>query len=184
MYLTQPERVVGSLQKSPGRPKRTVMDSRNLRWLTTAILLVCCPLRSQAPPSHPVGLNAEQRQARMWQAIKEALAGPNGAEYFRLNLDSTEIPGGTDGLTRLRGAVLSSQPAIEPRVVFLAMNDKTAAPEAKLQLKRPWDHPLPEGTEVEFSGIPRSFKLDPFILTIEVIGFEVLPRPRQQSKPK
>jgi hypothetical protein len=63
------------------------------------------------------------------------------------------------------------------------MTGKTAVPEVKLQLKSAWDHPLPDGTEVEFSGVPQSFKLDPFLLTIEAIRFEVLQKPPPQSKP-
>jgi hypothetical protein len=160
------------------------MSGCNRLRLPTAILVLCCPLISQTLPSHAVGPNAAERQKRMWQAIKEALLAPNGAEYFRLNLDSTKIPGGTDGLRRLRGVVLSSQPAVEPRFVLLGMTGKTAVPEVKLQLKSAWDQPLPDGTEVEFSGVPQSFKLDRFLLTIEAIRFEVLQKPPPQSKPK
>ncbi len=184
MFRTYTDRSLEFSQPSQGGPKRTVASGRNVLRLITAILVLCWPFMSQTLPSHAVGSNAAQRQKRMWQAIKVALSAPNGAEYFRLNLDSTEIPGGTDGLRRFKAVVLSSQPTVEPRVVLLAMTDEATVPEVMLQLKRPWQQPLPNGTEVEFSGIPRSFRLDPFLLAFDVMGFEVLHGPSAQSEPK
>ena len=161
-----------------------MISSRDPLRVTIAILLVCCPLMSQTLPSNPVKPDLAQRQTRMWQAIREALVAPNGAEYFRLNLYSTEVPGGAGGLRRLRGTVLSSQTVLEPRVVLLTMTNETAVAEVMLQFKSAWGRALPSGTEVEFSGIPRSFGLDPFLLTFEVIRFEVLPKPTPPSRPK
>jgi hypothetical protein len=59
----------------------------------------------------------------------------------------------------------------------------SARPEARLLLKASWSTPVPNGTEVEFSGIPQTFTTDPFLLTFDLLRLEIL-NPNQKRATK
>jgi hypothetical protein len=121
-----------------------------------------------------------QRQTQLWLAIKRSLTEPNGPRYFDQSLRNMELPGGADGVEFLRGTVISSKPAVRPAELTLAIVG-AANPEALLLLKAAWKEPIPTGTEVQFSGIPKTFTSDPFLLTFDVLKFEVL-GPAQKAR--
>jgi hypothetical protein len=137
-----------------------------------ALLMVLCPaLKQQVQSSQLPSSDRAQRQTHFWGQLKGPLTAPNGPEYFRLSLKDAEVPGGIYGLWWIRGTVVSSEPSAKPREIILAISNRTD-PEVKLLLKKSLPNALPTGTEIDFSGIARTFTASPFILTFEVIRIE------------
>jgi hypothetical protein len=96
----------------------------------------------------------------LWANVKAALTGPNGRKYWEENLKDAQLP-------YLYGIVLSSTPRDQPRVLVLAMCDKST-PEVTLRVEPgPMKETVRDGTEIMFEGVPRAFSQQPFRLTIE-----------------
>jgi len=62
---------------------------------------------------------------QLWSSIKTELTGPNAQEYFDGNFKAALVPGGAGGVSRLTGTLLSVEPKEQPRVLVLAMSDRT-----------------------------------------------------------
>jgi hypothetical protein len=138
--------------------------------LTSLVLVLCCAGFSRIQRSHSVEEDLAGRQ--LWLDLKKALAAADGTEYFRTSVQDTEVPGGTRGVYLFRATVLSWEPPDKPRKIVLAISDKTT-PEVTLQFNAPLSQKSPVGTEVEFSGVAKSFASDPFMLTFEALKFRI-----------
>jgi len=110
---------------------------------------------------------------QLWSMIKGELTGADGQEYFDQNLSGAMVPGGAGGVEYFTGTLLSAEPAEQPRVLVLAISDRST-PEVTLRFKNSkWNDihiagPLMRGSVIQFEGVPISFTKEPFMLTFGV----------------
>ena len=124
---------------------------------------------SQAQNAKPEPPSALQ----LWSSLKRELTGPDGQKYFDQNLIGSMVPGGAGGVEYFTGTLLSAEPAEQPRVLVLAISDRST-PEVTLRFKNSkWNDthitgPLMGGSVIQFEGVPISFTKEPFMLTFGV----------------
>jgi hypothetical protein len=103
-------------------------------------------------------------QRTIWMAIKGALSDTNGATYFDTELKDSAVP-------PLKGTLVEAKPACQSRELLVAipLPNQQGNPVAEITLKL--DAPLtgkPEtGGTMQWSGVPKAFTKDPFMLTME-----------------
>jgi hypothetical protein len=103
-------------------------------------------------------------QLALWMRIKGALADTNGATYFDNELKDSAVP-------PLKGTLVEAKPACKSKELLVAipMPDQPGNPVAEISLKL--DAPLtgkPEtGGTIQWTGVPKAFTKDPFMLTME-----------------
>ena len=74
-------------------------------------------------------LAAEEAAARanpmlaLWRSIKMELTGDNGPAYFENNMKDAELPGGVNGVARLKGKLVSATPEVRPKELTLAIEN-------------------------------------------------------------
>lgn len=104
-------------------------------------------------------------QLALWMRIKGALADTNGATYFDSELKDSGVP-------PLKGMLLDAKPACKSKELLVAipLPDQQGNPVAEITLKL--DTALagkPEtGGSIQWTGVPKAFTKDPFMLTMEV----------------
>src|SRR5712692_1034659 len=69
---------------------------------------------------------------QLWSSFKRELTGPEGQKYFDQNLGGSMVPGGAGGVEYFTGTLLSAEPAEQPRVLVLAISDRST-PEVTLR---------------------------------------------------
>jgi hypothetical protein len=103
-------------------------------------------------------------QLALWMRIKGALADTNGVQYFDTELKDSGVP-------PLKGTLLEGKPACKSKELLVAipLPDQQGNPVAEITVKL--DAPLagkPElGGTIQWTGVPRAFTKDPFMLTME-----------------
>ena len=103
-------------------------------------------------------------QLALWMKIKGALADPNNPNYFDTELKDSAVP-------PLKGTLLEGKPACKSKELLVAipLPDQQGSPVAEITLKL--DAPLtgkPEtGGTIQWTGVPKAFTKDPFMLTME-----------------
>jgi hypothetical protein len=124
-------------------------------WAVPLVLLASTGGAQQPSPGVP-DITAMQT---LWARIRTQLVGPNGEKWFKENMQDAELP-------YLHGIVVAGTPKDQPRVLVLAMSDKST-PEVILAIT---SAQLPEGaregTGVSFLGIASAFSKQPFRLAI------------------
>lgn len=114
--------------------------------------------------------------------IKDGLTGPQGSEFWA-GMKGTQIP------DRLSGTVVSAKPAVKPKVVEIAISQKTTpevtitTPETSARCQ------LDPGAPVEFEGAEvKDFTPNPFMLRLEnakiVSGCKEAPPPPKKAVKK
>jgi uncharacterized protein YejL (UPF0352 family) len=104
-------------------------------------------------------------QLALWMRIKGALADTNGTTYFENELKDSAVP-------PMKGTLLEGKPACKSKELLVAipLPDQQGNPVAEITLKL--DGPLagkPEaGGTIQWTGVPKAFTKDPFMLTMEV----------------
>jgi hypothetical protein len=101
----------------------------------------------------------------LWANLKMALTGPMGDMYFDMNMKGTIIP------TMLKGRVIKLEPAVKPKTILLAMEDKsnnTTTADATLKFEMPLPGKVDEGTELSFEGVADSYTANPFMVVFTV----------------
>ena len=104
-------------------------------------------------------------QLALWMRIKGALADTNGQTYFDNELKDSGVP-------PLKGTLLDAKPACKSKELLVAipLPDQQGNPVAEITLKL--DTALagkPEtGGTIQWTGVPKAFTKDPFMLTMEV----------------
>lgn len=99
-------------------------------------------------------------QRALWLSIKRQLAGPDGVNYFELNLKGAQLPA-------LRGTVLSAGWS-ETTGQFVLNLSGDATPEVTLRVNSSKNPHLPKrGSEIQFSGVPVAFTREPFLLIMK-----------------
>jgi hypothetical protein len=103
-------------------------------------------------------------QLALWMKIKGALADPNNPTYFDNDLKDSAVP-------PMKGTLVEAKPACKSKELLVAipLPDQQGSPVAEISLKL--DAPLtgkPEiGGTIQWTGVPKAFTKDPFMLTIE-----------------
>ena len=103
-------------------------------------------------------------QLALWLKIKGALADTNGATYFDSELKDSGVP-------PLKGTLVEGKPACKSKdlLVAIPLPDQQGNPVAEITLRL--DAPLagkPEtGGTIQWTGVPKAFTKDPFMLTME-----------------
>ena len=105
-------------------------------------------------------------QLALWMRIKGALADTNGATYFESELKDSAVP-------PMKGTLIEGKPACKSKELLVAipLPDATGSPVAEITLKLDaWALAgSPEaGTIIQWTGVPKAFTKDPFMLTMEV----------------
>jgi hypothetical protein len=104
-------------------------------------------------------------QLALWMRIKGALADTNGTTYFENELKDSAVP-------PMKGTLIEGKPACKSKELLVAipLPDQQGNPVAEITLKL--DAALtgkPEaGTTIQWTGVPKAFTRDPFMLTMEV----------------
>jgi len=102
---------------------------------------------------------------RLWMTIKGILADPHNPTYFDTQLKDAALP-------LLKGTLVAAKPACQSTELLVAipLPDQQGSPVAEIALKL--DAPLtgkPEtGGTIQWTGVPKAFTKDPFMLTMEV----------------
>jgi len=103
-------------------------------------------------------------QLALWMKIKGALADTNGTQYFEGELKDSAVP-------PMKGTLIEGRPACKSKELLVAipLPDQQGNPVAEITLRL--DTPLtgkPEvGTTIQWTGVPKAFSKDPFMLTME-----------------
>src|ERR1035437_8452948 len=103
-------------------------------------------------------------QLALWMRIKGRLADNDGAAYFENELKDSGVP-------PLKGTLVEGKPACRSKELLVAipLPDQQGNPVAEITLKL--ETPLtgkPEaGTIIQWTGVPKVFTKDPFMLTME-----------------
>ena len=103
-------------------------------------------------------------QEALWRSIKEALTGPDGANYFNNNMKDTAVP-------TLKGKVVKLEPENKPKVIVLAMEDGKSdgrVGDATLKFEAALPGKVDAGTELTFEGVPESYTTSPFMVVFNV----------------
>jgi hypothetical protein len=101
---------------------------------------------------------------RLWMTIKGILADPHNPTYFDTQLKDSALP-------LLKGTLVAAKPACQSTELLVAipLRGQQGNPVAEITLKL--DAPLtgkPEtGGTIQWSGVPKAFTKDPFMLTME-----------------
>jgi tetratricopeptide (TPR) repeat protein len=103
----------------------------------------------------------------LWRSIKMELTGENGPAYFENNMKDAELPGGVNGVARLKGKLVSATPDVRPKELTLAI-ENPGVPDVTLKLDSPLTGRMEPGGEIEFDGVAKSYTKDPFMVTFEV----------------
>jgi hypothetical protein len=149
-------------------------------------LLACravVPLRGQLQDSGKRPRVTGDRQVALWLDIRRELLGPRGSQYFEEELKDAYLPGGANGVSVLKGTLISSTPAQYPNEFLVAMPGSVVA-DVTLKLKgRRFAKPVAAGTALTFRGIPIAFTSNPFMLTFEVEQVDLLSEAPKKAAP-
>jgi tetratricopeptide (TPR) repeat protein len=120
---------------------------------------------AQASAASEEEYNKSHPSEALWGVLKSALTGPDGEMYFNMNMKGAEIP------TPLKGRVIKLEPALKPKTILLAMEDKsnnTTTADATLKFEMPLAGKVDEGTELTFNGVAESYTANPFMVVFTV----------------
>ena len=120
---------------------------------------------AQAQLANEEDYNKSHPSEALWASLKMALTGPDGQMYFDMNMKGAEIP------TQLKGHVIKLEPAVKPKTILLAMEDKTnntTTADATLKFEMPLAGKVDEGTELTFEGVAESYTANPFMVVFTV----------------
>ncbi len=102
----------------------------------------------------------------LWKRIKSELQSADGGAYFENSMKGATMPGGVNGITKLKGRIVSMTPANRPKEVVLSIEG--SAPDATLKIDSALPGKMEAGAEIEFDGVADSYMKDPFMVTFLV----------------
>jgi tetratricopeptide (TPR) repeat protein len=118
---------------------------------------------AQASAASEEDYNKSHPSEALWANLKMALTAPDGANYFNM-MKGSEVP-------TLKGKVIKLEPALKPKTILLAMEDKsnnTTTADATLKFEMPLAGKVEEGTELSFEGVADSYTASPFMVVFTV----------------
>ncbi len=101
-----------------------------------------------------------------WRTIKTGLTGDR-ADAFWANLKDAAVPGDVPGVTKFKGTLISMTPATRPKELVLAVENPTV-PDVTLKFDEPLPGKMEPGAQLEFSGVAKEYRKDPYMLTLSV----------------
>ncbi len=119
---------------------------------------------AQAQFANEEEYNKTHPSEALWAVLKMALTGPDGDNYFNMSMKGAAVP-------TLKGRVIKLEPAMHPKTILLAMEDKannTTTADATLKFEMPLPGKVDEGTELTFEGVPESYTANPFMVVFNV----------------
>jgi hypothetical protein len=109
----------------------------------------------------------ENPMLAFWNTTKEALTGENSAALWEMNYKDAGLPGtAIPGVTKFKGKLVSTTPAIKPKELTLAVGGD--APDVTIKLTEALPGMMEPGGEISFSGALKELSKDPYMLTFEV----------------
>lgn len=99
-----------------------------------------------------------------WLKLKTALTAADGQQYFDSGMKNAVIP--PEGQPLLTGTVISQEPAKNPKVVVLGIENPTV-PEVTLKFETPLPGSIQPGQQIKFRAVANSFTQQPFTVTFE-----------------
>ena len=99
-----------------------------------------------------------------WKKIKEALAGPDGANYFTSGMKDAKVP-------TMKAKVVKLEPALKPKTILVAMEDGSSdgtTADATLKFDAPLPGKVDVGTELSFEGVGESYTGSPLMVVFTV----------------
>ena len=118
---------------------------------------------AQASAANEEEYNKSHPSEALWANLKMALTAPDGDKYFEM-MKGTKVP-------TLKGRVIKLEPAVKPKTIVLAMEDKTnntTTADATLKFEMPLAGKVDEGTELTFEGVADSYTANPFMIVFTV----------------
>jgi hypothetical protein len=118
---------------------------------------------AQASAANEEEYNKSHPSETLWANLKMALTAPDGATYFSM-MKGSEVP-------TLKGKVIKLEPAVKPKTILLAMEDKsnnTTTADATLKFEMALPGKVEEGTELSFEGVADSYTASPFMVVFNV----------------
>jgi hypothetical protein len=124
----------------------------------------------------------------LWTKIKNALSASDGEGYFESQLKDAAVP-------QLKGVLVEATPECRPsqlRVAIRSPKDtQNPRPEVLLKLEKPLTGKPEIGGEIRWTGVPRGFSKEPFLVTMETEPAKIedvrlstcQPNPRRQAAP-
>jgi tetratricopeptide (TPR) repeat protein len=111
----------------------------------------------------------------LWKDLKTNLTGPDGDNYFKNTVEGSGLPGGAGGVTKFKGKLISSKPALRPKEITIAIESPTVA-DCTLKLEEGSTLPgsMEPGGDIEFDGTAKAFTKEPFMLTFEVTKEQIV----------
>ncbi len=109
-------------------------------------------------------LAASNPSLAFWLKLKSALTAPDGTQYFDGGMKNAVIP--PEGQPTLMGTVISQEPARNPKVVVLGIENPNT-PEVTLRFETPLPGSAPVGHQIQFRGVAVSFTQQPFMVTFD-----------------
>lgn len=103
----------------------------------------------------------------LWQSIKTALTGADGAAYFDSSMKGAGLPGGVNGITEFKGKLIEAKPEIRPKVLVLAIEDGKT-PDVTIKLDAPLAGKMEPGADIGFQGVATAYTVTPFSVTFDV----------------
>ena len=117
-----------------------------------------------------------------WRDVKAILTADNGQEKFDAEVKENALP-------TFKGKIISMTPALKPNTIVLAV-EKDGVADCTITFEAALPGKMDAGSELEFTGVAKSFKKDPYMLTLEVdkdklVGWtgKNAPAPRAPAKP-
>lgn len=104
----------------------------------------------------------------LWTNMKGQLTATGGQDYFNSGVKDADLPGtAVPGVTKFKGKLVSEDPETKPKTLILSIEDGKT-PDVTLELDAPLPGKADPGTELQFSGVAKSFTASPFGLTFAV----------------
>ncbi|MBM3774963.1 MAG: hypothetical protein FJW37_07330 [Acidobacteria bacterium] len=119
-------------------------------------------------------LRQSNPQLALWKQIRGQLE-QGGEQYFEGQMKDAAVP-------ELKGRLISHRPAARPTELVLGIADPNQ-PEVTLKLDAPLAGKAEPGTEISFTGVPKGFSKDPFMVTFEVEKEKLSGWPAQSAPP-
>jgi tetratricopeptide (TPR) repeat protein len=118
---------------------------------------------AQSQAANEEEYNKSHPAEALWASLKMALTAPDGESYFNM-MKGSKVP-------TLKGRVIKLEPAVKPKTILLAMEDKTnntTMADATLKFEMPLAGKVDEGTELTFEGVAESYTANPFMIVFTV----------------
>jgi hypothetical protein len=87
--------------------------------------------------------------------------------FFDANVKGAALPGGTNGVTKFKGKIVSISPNPKPKEILLAI-EKPGVADAKLVLETALPGKMEAGEELQFDGVAKEYQKDPYMVTFDV----------------